>query len=209
MSVCNSGFAPRNRQAGFNLLELMVTMTIAAVVLGVGIPSFSEFLANNRMASAANDLVSAIHVTRTEAVKRRATVTLCGSSNWAAANPACDLASGTGWIVFFDADGDASVDAGDTVLQAHAPLATGVTFDFDAGASRYLQYGGNGFPQQSGGLVPITNILLCDDRGNATTGKDSDGSNLAAGRWIAIGVTGRPQIYRSQALVQASPVGGC
>jgi type IV fimbrial biogenesis protein FimT len=199
-------YSRKRRQHGFNLLELMVTVTIAAVVLGIGVPTFTEVLANNRMAGAANDLVTAVHTARTEAVKRRATVTICASSNWDAANPDCDLGGGTaGWIVFTDTDGDVSVDApGDTVVLTHAPLADGLTFDIDAGASPYMQFGGNGFPQTAAAGVPITNIQLCDGRGDRNTG-----NGIAAGRWIAVGVTGRPQLYRLQADVQGNPIGGC
>jgi type IV fimbrial biogenesis protein FimT len=199
----------RHRQRGYSLLEMLVTVGIAAVVLGVGVPSFREVLANNRMAGAANDLITSIHVARTEAVKRRGTVSLCGSSNWDAANPDCDLAGGTGWIVFFDADGDVSVDAGDTVVYTHAPLPTGITFNIDAGAVGYVQYGGNGFPQIAGAGAPFTNVQLCDDRGDVSTGTDAGGNQIAAGRWISVGVTGRPQLYRLRADVQGNPIGGC
>lgn len=191
-------------QRGFNLLELMTTLTIGAVVLGIGVPTFTEAVANNRMAGAANDLVTSIHAARTEAVKRRAVVTLCASSNWADANPDCDLAGGTGWIVFFDADGSVSVDAGDTVILAHAPLHSSIMMDIDAGASPYLQFGGNGFPQAAGVAAPFTNLQLCDHRGD-----DDTGAGIAAGRWIALGATGRPQLYRLQADVQGNPIGGC
>jgi len=192
------------RQGGYNLLELMVTLVIASMVLGIGIPSFTQFLANNRMAAAANDLVTSIHTARTEAVKRRQPVTLCASSNWSDAAPACDLAGGTGWIVFIDANADASVDGGDTVVQTHAPPAQGINLAVDAAAARYIQFGANGFPQQAAAGPAITNIQLCDERGNADTG-----GGIAAGRWIQIGPTGRPQTYRMQGEVQGNPVGGC
>ena len=125
------------RQAGFNLLELMISVMIAGMVLGFGIPSFNGFIANNRMAAAANDLVTSIHVARTEAVKRRQTVTICASSTWADANPDCDLGGGSaGWIVFADADGSVSVNDADVVVLTHAPLAEGISFDVsdDGGA---------------------------------------------------------------------------
>jgi type IV fimbrial biogenesis protein FimT len=191
------------RQAGFNVLELMITLMVAGVVLGVGVPSFTQFLANNRMAAAANDLISSIHTARTEAVKRRQTVTVCASSDWANASPTCNLA-GAGWIVFFDADGDVNVDAGDTIITTHGPVPDRITFAIDAASVRYLQFGGNGFPRTAAAGTPISNIRLCDYRGNANTG-----GGVAAGRWIAIGVTGRPQLYRTQAQVQANPIGGC
>jgi type IV fimbrial biogenesis protein FimT len=197
----------RAHEAGFNLLELMITLMIVGMVLGFGIPSFNQFIANNRMAAAANDLVTSIHTARTEAVKRRQTVTICASSDWSSANPTCDLGGGGGgWIVFFDANGDVNVDGGDTVVLAHPPLAEGVTFAIDPGSVPYAQYGGNGFPRTAAAGTPISNMQLCDDRGDVDVG-----GGVAAGRWIAIGVTGRPQLYRMQADVQsaANPVGGC
>ncbi len=196
------------RQAGFNLLELMMTLLIAGMVLGFGIPSFTQFIANNRMAAAANDLITSIHLARTEAVKRRSTVTLCASSNWADADPDCD-ADGDGWLVFIDANGDVAVDGGEDVIAAHPPLAEGINFGIDADAAPYLQFAGSGFPQTAAGAPGIRNIQLCDARGDTSTGKDADGNDVAAGRWIAIGATGRPQIYRLQADVQGNPVGGC
>ena len=65
---------------GVTLVELLITMAVIATVLSVGIPTFTEFLRNNRMAAAANDLVSAIHLTRTEALKRRAIIVMCAST---------------------------------------------------------------------------------------------------------------------------------
>ena len=148
-------FSHTARQSGFNLLELMITLLIGGMVLGFGIPSFSQFIKSNRMAAAANDLVTSIHAARTEAVKRRQTVTICASSNWSDANPDCDLGGGAaGWIVFFDANSDVSVNGGDTVIIAHAPLAEGITFAIDPASVPYVQYGGNGFPRTAGAGTP-------------------------------------------------------
>jgi type IV fimbrial biogenesis protein FimT len=199
----------RQRQLGFNLMELMFTVMIAGLVLGIGVPSFTQFMDNNRMASATNDLVTSIHMARTEAVKRRGTVTLCASSDWAADDPNCDLGGGGGWIVFADVNGDVDVDAGDTVVYAHPPLPAPLTFEIDAASVPYIQFGGNGFPQTAAAGTPISNIQICDDRGDVTIGEDADGNDIAAGRWLQIAATGRPQLYRNQDAVQGNPVGGC
>jgi len=199
--------ATRNRQAGFNLLELMITIMIAAIVLGIGVPSFTAFIDNNRMAAASNDLVTAIHTARTEAVKRRAPATLCASGNWDAAAPACDFGA-DGWIVFADLDGDATVDAGETVVFRRAPFED-IQLTFDAGSTAYVQFGGNGFPRTAAVGVPIANFQLCDRRGDVSVGSDADGNQIAAGRWIAVGATGRPQLHRLRADVQGNPLGGC
>jgi type IV fimbrial biogenesis protein FimT len=65
------------QQQGFSLLELMVTLLVVGIVLGFGVPNFMEFQRNAAVTAAANDLVSAIYLARTEAVKRQVPVTLC------------------------------------------------------------------------------------------------------------------------------------
>ena len=87
------------RQRGFTLWELLVTVLVVGVVLGIGVPNFNEFSRNSEMASAVNSLVSAVHVSRTEAVKRGQPVTLCGSSTPLVAAPTCD--GGTGGFFAF------------------------------------------------------------------------------------------------------------
>jgi hypothetical protein len=133
---------------------------------------------------------------------------MCASGNWNDPAPDCDFAAGGGWIVFADVDGDASVDAGDTVVLAHPPLQN-VVVSTDPGSTAYVQFGGNGFPRTAAVGTPVTNFQICDDRGDVATGQDTGDNEIAAGRWIAIGVTGRPQLHRLRADVQANPVGGC
>lgn len=91
------------RTRGFTLLELMLVLVIAGILVGVGVPAMGNFFRNARMSAAANDLLAAMYVARTEAIKRRTPVTLCTSVNPNDADPAC-AASDTlaGWFVFVD-----------------------------------------------------------------------------------------------------------
>jgi type IV fimbrial biogenesis protein FimT len=195
------------RQGGFNLLELMVTVMVVGVVLGIGVPNFMEFQRNNSITALANDFVSAIFLARTEAVKRQVPVTLCASANAMTAAPTCGGAGTMGFIVFVDdanplvaaaTDGNATVDAGELVLSQHGP-ATGTITIFADGL--YLAYGVTGFvvPTAPGQAQPgLTNILLCDDRGNADSGGRS------AARVLTVSPVGRAQILLSQADVVAA-----
>lgn len=207
---------------GFTLVELMVTMLVAAIVLGVGIPAFSQFIATNRMAASVNDITTAIHLSRTEAVKRRANVTMCPSANWDAAAPTCANGSTIedGWIVFVDCTvqpppvgtcgaPNYTVDAFDTVVSVHGPMPDdiGDNFTTNPGMPQYISYSATGFPRQIAvGQPPKTDFQLCDHRGNTDVG-----GGVAAGRWVRIAPTGRPQIYRDVADVQSglNPLGGC
>ena len=163
------------QQLGFNLLELMVTVLVVGIVLGFGVPNFMAFQRNNAMTSAANDVISLIYLARTEAIKRQVPVTLCASANSQTPAPTCGVGPQTGYIVFVDdtnplvaapTDGNATVDAGELVLTQHAPPTGTMTVAAD---SIYLTFAPSGFwLQRAAGQAQdsLTNILLCDDRGN-------------------------------------------
>jgi type IV fimbrial biogenesis protein FimT len=65
-----------NRQRGFTLIELMVTLTVLGILLGVGVPSFKNFIQNQKVKTAAYDINTAIMIARSEAVKRNTDVTI-------------------------------------------------------------------------------------------------------------------------------------
>ncbi len=212
--------------SGFTLIELMTTLLVAGVVLGIGIPAFNQFVATNQMAAGINDLTSSMHLARTEAVKRRANVTICPSANPMAAAPACDNGGSfaDGWIVFVDCTvapppvgicgaPNYAVDAGiDTVLSTHVALIDNLANNFTTnpvGLPGYLAFSPTGFPRTIpalGAAQPVTDFQFCDERGSADVG-----GGIAAGRWIRISPTGRPQIYREVADVQGglNPLNGC
>lgn len=68
----------RSSSKGYSLIEILITVAIMAIALGLAVPSLSTFMKNNRMTEVSNKLVSAIILARNEAVTRRATVTISG-----------------------------------------------------------------------------------------------------------------------------------
>ena len=72
-------------QHGFTLIELMVPLAVGAIVLTIGVPSFGDMIRNNRMTTQVNQVVSAMALARSEAVKRGQSVevtTASGDSDW-------------------------------------------------------------------------------------------------------------------------------
>ena len=88
----------KNYLAGYSLYELIVTLGLAAVVLSVGIPSFSGLVAEHRLRTEANALFHAIHVARKESIMRRRVVTICASVDALTCLGSTDWS--IGWIMF-------------------------------------------------------------------------------------------------------------
>ena len=111
--------APGVRVGGFTLIELMVTVSVMAIVLGFAIPGFQSVVNGNRLASAANELVASLQTARMEAIRRSRRVVVCASANAnAGTNATCASANVDGWITFVDANSDGDFDkVGDTLLR--------------------------------------------------------------------------------------------
>jgi len=62
---------------GVTLIELMVTIAVLAIVLGIGVPSFQDLIRSNRLSSAANEILSGVVFSRSEAIKRNSTRRFC------------------------------------------------------------------------------------------------------------------------------------
>ena len=69
------------RPAGFTLLELVITVAVLAIALGIAIPSFQGITNRNRLSAITNEVVAAMQLTRMEAIRRNQRVVMCPSTN--------------------------------------------------------------------------------------------------------------------------------
>ena len=131
------------RAGGFTLVELMVTLAVAAILIAIAVPSFRNIMASNRLNTAANELVGAITAARMEAIQRNGPAQFC--SNLAANNTADTLGascgSNTGAVVALQNGVAVLVRAAPAGLIAPAQLSGNVVA---------LRFNGQGLGYQAG-----------------------------------------------------------
>jgi type IV fimbrial biogenesis protein FimT len=87
-------------QRGFNIIELMVAVSIMAGLMLIGIPSFSTWLQNSQIRTAAEAMQNGVHIARAEAVRRNAPVIFQITNTL---TNACALSTtGQNWVVSMD-----------------------------------------------------------------------------------------------------------
>ena len=164
-------------QKGFTIIELMVTMVVLAILLGIGIPSYLQWIQNSRMDTATRSLAGVLKLARSEAVSRQIGVTVrrgttLSPDDWA-----------TGAHVYTDADGlgNTAYDAAanDTLIKDIPFAANGITVATNAAGTNFVSFTGNGLLNEAGNQVAIA---LCDARG------------VAEGMQISVNLVGRISI---------------
>jgi type IV fimbrial biogenesis protein FimT len=148
------------RSDGFTLIELMVTIAIAAILLMVAAPSFVTMQRNSELTAAANALVAGINAARGEAMKRgvNAVVVPTDAANWR-----------NGWTVFVDTSTtrNGTLDASDIVVQQQPALASyfSVTASGTANESPpYMMFDPSGYAKtKTAGFGPLTLSIARND----------------------------------------------
>ena len=161
------------RHAGFTLIEMLVTIALAATIATWSIPTFREARLNATRTREVNQFVQAVYLARSEAMKRNGVVSLCPTADGASC-----ATDGTGWergwIVFANLDRDAPPqrDENEELLRVYAGWETGRVVANRATLS-FRAFGQRG--------VTAT-FAYCDERGSS------------AARAVIVSQTGRPRV---------------
>lgn len=121
------------RMRGFTLVELMVTVAVLAVLVGIGYPNFQSTLKSNRLAAATNELVAGIALARSEAIRTTRFSGVCPTSD----GSSCSADWSAGWLTWDDKNSDGSLDAGDVVIR-HVQGNNNLTITSGGGAARFV-----------------------------------------------------------------------
>lgn len=172
------------RISGFTLVELVVTISIAGILLGLAVPSFKSIVTGYKLTAYANKLVSSLCFARSEAVKRGVQISIRKKS-------ATTMVWESGWDVFVDnvqvaGNVAGTLDGTDVLLKTYEPLTTGYTIRTGSNYTCWLSYTAQGVSLGSG--------TACT--GGAGLGSDifricDTSANTAIALAIAISPTGR------------------
>jgi type IV fimbrial biogenesis protein FimT len=154
------------KSRGFTLIELMVTVSIAAILMMVAVPSMTTFMRNSQLTSFSNTLLAAINAARGEAMKRGryAMVVPADNANWS-----------SGWIVFVDtyplAAPNKSYDAGhDVLIISHEASPSYITISANGAAAEsppYIMFDASGYAKtKAGGFGALTFEVSRNDVAN-------------------------------------------
>lgn len=171
--------SPRKHLLGLSLIELLVTLSIAVILLTIGVPSFTNMMASNTASSYANDLVADINYARSEAITRGMRVVVCKGTATAAGS-VCNAGNWEdGWKVFEDCNGnqvvnnttcpdrngDGALD-NESVLRVHSGLSNGWTLRGNNNVVNQITFRPDGRTGNNGTLVACKSGVLND--GNQT-----------------------------------------
>lgn len=168
-------------QYGLSLIELLVTLSIAVILLTIGVPSFVDMMASNTATSYGNDLIADINYARSEAITRGARVVVCKGAARAVGSDCADADVDweDGWKVFEDCNDNRVVNSAtcpdrngdgvaddEEVLRVHSALASGWTLRGNTNVVNRITFRPDGRTGNNGTLVACKGAVL--NAGNQT-----------------------------------------
>ena len=170
----------KNRSAGFTLIELVVTIAIAAVLAALVVPSFIQYQRNSELTSLTNSLLAAVNAAKGEAMKTgRNAFVIPKGSGW-----------NSGWIVYVDMNRDNSYTEGtDIAVQTQDALKGYFSItgnSIAAGASPYVKFDNSGYSVDTSAAAAPVALSLTIARTDAPST-----SALEETRRVVVARTGR------------------
>ena len=171
------------------MLELMITLTLAGLIMGIGVPAFRNFAKNGRLTGAANEMLVTIVSARNEAVRRQLRTSFCPSTTPDADLAICASTATQGYIAFVDLNSNCQRDVGEEIISnfvVHSEVTSKKNLTC-------IGFGSNGFRIPTTGNPSNARAVFCDSRGIA---KVTPSSTDSVARGVEIVGTGRPAVTR-------------
>lgn len=141
------------RGSGFTMIEMITTMSIVAILLGIGVPSFRYITNADRASSEINGLLGDLQFARAQAIRSGQPVSVCSTTDQA--NCANSTTWSTGWLVFSNTGVPGIVGAGAILRVQKSLLPGGDTLQAD-NTIKIITFNRNGFAGSLPGPVTLT-----------------------------------------------------
>lgn len=182
--------ARAHRQRGVTLIELMVALSVLAILLVAAVPSMQAFVNANRLRAAANETIAAFQSARIEAIRANRRTVACMSPDPDAAVPACGAAGATGWIVFQDADRNGQYGVAERLIR-RTSVSGNVQLLGSATFTSRITFNADGMARDAGGNLLNAAVSAClpttQPQENERDISISSGSRISLGRKNAAG----------------------
>ncbi|WP_026279882.1 GspH/FimT family pseudopilin [Thioalkalivibrio sp. ALJ16] len=167
------------RSRGFTLVELMVTLLVASILLGIGVPAFGSLVEQTRLTTSTNQFLTTLHMARSEAIRRGHLVTLCTSNDGNTCTSGADWDAG--WILYANpARTEQPPDPASILRAGNAWTDSNVAVAGNQPVSQHISYNALGQSERLSGALLMGTVTVCTGNGE--------------GRAIIISSTGRPRV---------------
>ena len=141
---------------GFTLIEILITLSIAAILAVLATPSMTESIENSKIKTLSGEFTVALHLAQSEAIKRGVQVSIKpkfrSNKEWR-----------TGWDIFADPNANGSQDAGEELIQTYDMNTKGLTLiSEDAVFATWMGFLPSGATRGNGGISGGFRICRAD-----------------------------------------------
>jgi type IV fimbrial biogenesis protein FimT len=120
-----------------SLIELLATLAVAAIVVGLGAPSMMRMLASHAILAQAEELQDAVRIGRNEAMTRSGPVVLCRTDAGNTSHCAGSGGDWQTWLLFADVARSGTFIGGDTIVRQHLEVSRRMTATSDVASVRF------------------------------------------------------------------------
>lgn len=167
----NTSHHPTRRTArGLTLIELTIVLAVLSVLLAGAAPLLTALVDSMRMRTIANDFLTSLYLTRSEAIKRNGRAAMCKSAD--GINCASTGGWHQGWIVFHDDDNSGTVAPGERVIHRVQGLPSHMRVSGNQMVSRYISFTPVGGTRTLNGAFQAGTITVCNDRTPGSEGRE-------------------------------------